>query len=41
MLDRYVHSQDWSSAQRVAEEYDPSSVPDVLVGQVGGVKAVL
>jgi intraflagellar transport protein 172 len=30
----YVHAQDWDSAQRVAEEYDPSSVADVLVGQV-------
>jgi intraflagellar transport protein 172 len=29
----YVHAQDWDSAQRVAEEYDPSSVADVLVGQ--------
>ena len=30
---RYVHNQDWDSAQRVAEEYDPDSVADVLVGQ--------
>eukprot|EP01137_Pigoraptor_chileana_P037243 Opistho-2@34026 len=29
----YVHNQDWQSAQRVAESYDPSSVMDVLVGQ--------
>ena len=29
----YVHNQDWESAQRVAEEHDPSSVSDVLVGQ--------
>ncbi|XP_064625451.1 intraflagellar transport protein 172 homolog [Lineus longissimus] len=29
----YVHNQDWDSAQRVAEEYDPDSVSDVLVGQ--------
>ena len=28
-----MHSQDWDSAQRVAEEYDPDSVADVLVGQ--------
>ena len=30
----YVHSQDWDSAQRVAEAHDPNSVSDVLVGQV-------
>lgn len=29
----YVHSQDWEAAQRVAEEHDPDSVADVLVGQ--------
>ncbi|XP_074640366.1 intraflagellar transport protein 172 homolog [Tubulanus polymorphus] len=29
----YVHNQDWDSAQRVAEEHDPDSVGDVLVGQ--------
>ena len=31
---RYVHQKDWDSAQRVAENYSPESVPDVLVGQV-------
>lgn len=30
---RYVHNQDWDSAQRVAESNDPDSVCDVLVGQ--------
>ena len=30
---RYVHNQDWDSAQRVAEASDPESVGDVLVGQ--------
>ena len=30
---RYVHNQDWDSAQRVAESFDPDSVADVLVGQ--------
>ena len=30
---RYVHNQDWDSAQRVAESHDPDSVADVLVGQ--------
>ncbi|XP_033644927.1 intraflagellar transport protein 172 homolog [Asterias rubens] len=29
----YVHNQDWDSAQRIAEEYDPDSVTDVLIGQ--------
>ena len=31
---RYVHNHDWDSAQRVAEEHDPDSVADVMVGQV-------
>ena len=31
---RHVHNQDWDSAQRVAEDHDPDSVSDVLVGQV-------
>ena len=30
---RYVHNQDWDSAQRVAESHDAESVSDVLVGQ--------
>ena len=29
----YVHNQDWDSAQRVAEQHDPDSVSDVLIGQ--------
>ncbi|KAL2082479.1 hypothetical protein ACEWY4_022297 [Coilia grayii] len=29
----YVHQQDWTGAQRVAEAHDPDSVGDVLVGQ--------
>ena len=32
-VQRYVHNQDWDSAQRVAESHDPESVADVLVGQ--------
>ena len=32
-LARYVHNQDWDSAQRVAEAHDADSVADVLVGQ--------
>ena len=33
MCGRYVHNQDWDAAQRVAEQNDPDSVSDVLVGQ--------
>lgn len=33
MLYRYVHNQDWNSAQRIAEQFDPESVGDILVGQ--------
>jgi len=29
----YVHTQDWDSAQRIAEDHDPESVADVLIGQ--------
>ncbi|XP_046877770.1 LOW QUALITY PROTEIN: intraflagellar transport protein 172 homolog [Hypomesus transpacificus] len=29
----YVHTQDWTGAQRVAEAHDPDSVAEVLVGQ--------
>ncbi|KAL7872215.1 hypothetical protein SRHO_G00071980 [Serrasalmus rhombeus] len=29
----YIHIQDWSGAQRVAEAHDPDSMADVLVGQ--------
>ena len=32
-VSRYVHNQDWDSAQRIAEAHDPDSVADVLVGQ--------
>lgn len=30
---RYVHNQDWDNARRVAEEHDPDSVAEVLLGQ--------
>jgi hypothetical protein len=30
---RYIHNQDWKNAQRVAEEHDPDSVTEVLLGQ--------
>ena len=32
-IDMYVHQQDWESATRVAESYDPAAVPDVLIAQ--------
>jgi intraflagellar transport protein 172 len=37
-IDMYVHLYDWANAIRVAEYYDPSSVPEILVAQ-GKVKA--
>jgi len=30
---RYIHNQDWQNAQRVAEEHDPDSLSEVLLGQ--------
>jgi intraflagellar transport protein 172 len=33
-VDMYIHNQDWESSMRVAEQYDPASVTDVLVAQV-------
>lgn len=30
---RYVDNKDWANAERVAENHDPESIPDVLVGQ--------
>lgn len=32
-IDMYVHQQDWVNALRVAESYDPATVPDVLIAQ--------
>lgn len=32
-IDMYVHQQDWASALRVAESYDPTAVPDVYIAQ--------
>jgi len=32
-IDMYVHQQDWASALRVAENFDPATVPDVLIAQ--------
>ena len=32
-IDMYLHQQDWNSAMRVAEQYDPASMSDVLVAQ--------
>ncbi len=32
-IDMYVHQQDWPSALRVAEGYDPTAIPDVYVAQ--------
>lgn len=35
-VDMYIHNQDWDAANRVAENYDPASVAEVLVAQVRG-----
>lgn len=32
-IDMYIHQQDWSAAMRVGEQYDPASIPEVLVAQ--------
>ena len=32
-IDMYIHQQDWAQAGRVAEQYDPSAMPDVFVAQ--------
>eukprot|EP00854_Cymbomonas_tetramitiformis_P006568 gene6568-7868_t len=32
-IDMYIHQQDWASAMRVAEQYDPASVSDVQMAQ--------
>jgi hypothetical protein len=32
-IDMYIHNQDWESAMRVAEQYDPSSAGDILIAQ--------
>eukprot|EP00798_Chlamydomonas_sp_ICE-L_P014195 gene14195-20165_t len=32
-VDMYIHTQDWDAGMRVAEQYDPASVSDVLIAQ--------
>ena len=32
-IDMFIHQQDWNSATRVAESYEPAALPDVLVAQ--------
>lgn len=32
-IDMYVHQQDWASAIRVAESYDPTAISDVYIAQ--------
>ena len=29
----YVHSEDWAAAMSVAEQYDPTSIADIIVAQ--------
>jgi hypothetical protein len=30
---RYTHTQDWEAAMRIAEQYDPTSISDILAAQ--------
>jgi len=30
----YLHARDWAAATRVAENWDPASLPDVYCAQV-------
>lgn len=32
-VEMYIHQEDWTAAMRVAEQYDPASISDVLVAQ--------
>ena len=32
-IDMFLHQQDWDNAMRVAEQYDPSNISDVLVSR--------
>lgn len=32
-IEMYMHNQDWESAMRVAEQFDPTSITDILVAQ--------
>jgi hypothetical protein len=33
MRNRYIHNADWDAAMRVAEAYDPPSMPDIMLAQ--------
>jgi len=33
-IDMYLHARDWAAATRVAENWDPASLPDVYCAQV-------
>lgn len=30
---RYTHNQDWDAAMRIAEQYDPTAISDILAAQ--------
>ncbi len=32
-VDMYMHNQDWESAIRVAEQFDPTSISEILIAQ--------
>ena len=29
----YIHNQDWDAGMRIAEQYDPTSISDILIAQ--------
>lgn len=33
-VDMYVHGLDWDAAMRIAEQYDPTCIADILIAQV-------
>lgn len=32
-VDMYLHNKDWEAAMRVAEQYDPTAITDILLAQ--------
>lgn len=32
-VEMYVHQEDWTAAMRIAEQYDPASISDILIAQ--------
>lgn len=38
-IDMYLHNQDWDSAMRVAEQYDPTAIMDIFTAQAAAAAA--